>query len=204
MVAEEAASPVPRRRIRADAQRSIEQIVAAADRLIERVGPTVALDEVAKEAGVAPATLYRHFPSRMHLFERVYGDRTARVAEHARALTGAGEPMEDLREWLDTFVSLGVESQSVLAQLMSQGLRQSDAAGNAEQGHRLIVDAVSGLLGRAQEAGAARKDVDAEDLISLVSGVIVALESRPGIAPAERRMRAERALQIILVGISSS
>ncbi|MFE0419634.1 TetR/AcrR family transcriptional regulator [Streptomyces tendae] len=203
MATEKTASPAPRRRVRADAQRSIAQILAAADRLVKRVGPAVPLDEVAREAGVAPATLYRHFPTRMHLFERVYGDRTARVAEHARALTGTGEPMETLRQWLDSFVSLGIESQGVLVQLMAQGLRQSDAAGNAERGHNLVVDAVDGLLRQAQDAGAVRADIDPEDVVFLVSGVILALGSQPGAAPDERRTRADRALHIVLRGISS-
>ncbi|MFH8446023.1 TetR/AcrR family transcriptional regulator [Streptomyces sp. NPDC018026] len=203
MATEKTASPAPRRRVRADAQRSIEQILAAADRLVKRVGPAVPLDEVAREAGVAPATLYRHFPTRMHLFERVYGDRTARVAEHARALTGTGEPMETFRQWLDSFVSLGIESQGVLVQLMAQGLQQSDAAGNAERGHNLVVDAVDGLLRQAQDAGAVRADIDPEDVVFLVSGVILALGSQLGTAPDERRTRADRALHIVLRGISS-
>ncbi|MFE2336631.1 TetR/AcrR family transcriptional regulator [Streptomyces coelicoflavus] len=203
MATEKTASPAPRRRVRADAQRSIEQILAAADRLVKRVGPAVPLDEVAREAGVAPATLYRHFPTRMHLFERVYGDRTARVAEHARALTGTGEPMATFRQWLDSFVSLGIESQGVLVQLMAQGLRQSDAAGNAERGHNLVVDAVDGLLRQAQDAGAVRADIDPEDVVFLVSGVILALGSQPGTTLDERRTRADRALHIVLRGISS-
>ncbi|MBB4684359.1 TetR/AcrR family transcriptional regulator [Amycolatopsis jiangsuensis] len=202
MTAEEMASPAPRRRMRADAQRSIEQIVAAAERLIERVGPGVALEEVAKEAGVGPATLYRHFPSRMHLFERIYGDRTARIAERAHALAGTGEPWETLTQWLGSFVALGLESQGVLIQLMSQGLQQSDAAGNAERGHKLVSEALNGLLNRAKEAAAVREDVDAEDVLSLVSGVVVTVGSRADTTPDERRGQADRALRIVLRGIS--
>ncbi|WP_432992504.1 TetR/AcrR family transcriptional regulator [Dactylosporangium sp. CA-233914] len=200
-MAESAAAPTRRRRPRADAQRSVEQILRAAELLIARDGPSVVLEEVAREAGVGPATLYRHFPSRMHLFERVYRDRTARSAEHAFALADAEEPTEALFEWLREFVALSVEARGVLATLMSQGLRETDPAANAEWGNAVVVKAAGRLLEAAQAAGSVRRDIGAEDLVTLISGVIVALESRADVDAAHQHARAERALRVIFDGL---
>ncbi|UWP86532.1 TetR/AcrR family transcriptional regulator [Dactylosporangium fulvum] len=200
-MAESVAAPTRRRRPRADAQRSVEQILRAAELLVARDGPSVALEEIAREAGVGPATLYRHFPSRMHLFERVYRDRTARVAEHALALTGVEEPTEALLQWLREFVALGIEARGVLSTLMSQGLRETDPTANAEWGHALVVKAAGRLLERAQAAGSVRRDINAEDLVTLVSGVIVALESRANVDAAHHHASAERTLRVIIDGL---
>ncbi|WP_236794734.1 TetR/AcrR family transcriptional regulator [Amycolatopsis sp. GM8] len=200
-MADNAAASTRRRRPRADAQRNIEQIVRAAELLIARHGPAVALEEVAREAGVGPATFYRHFPSRMHLFERVYRDRTARFAERAVELAAAEEPREALIQWLREFITLGIEVRGVLSALISQGLRESDPEGNAEWGHTVLIKAAAGLLEPAQAAGAIRRDIDGEDLVTLIHGVIVAPEARASVDSAHRQASTERALRVIIDGL---
>jgi AcrR family transcriptional regulator len=80
--AERSASlPIAGARIeRADAARNRERILGAARRLISRNGATaVTLDEVAAEAGVGRATLFRRFPDRAALL-------LALLDEHERGL----------------------------------------------------------------------------------------------------------------------
>jgi AcrR family transcriptional regulator len=43
-----------------------------AKRAFSHSGVNASLDEVAKEAGVGPGTLYRHFPTREDLLEAVF------------------------------------------------------------------------------------------------------------------------------------
>lgn len=82
---------------RSDARRNRETIVAAANAVLSGPGNTRLMSEVARRAGVAPATLYRHFPDRYAL--------TAAVLDHllddlaAQVAATAGRP-EELRRLL--------------------------------------------------------------------------------------------------------
>ncbi|MEU1980992.1 TetR/AcrR family transcriptional regulator [Nocardia sp. NPDC019395] len=73
--------------------RSVEQaqaIVAAARRLLQADGAALTTQELAKEAGIALQTFYRHFPSKDELllavFEDVISERTAELEVAAREL----------------------------------------------------------------------------------------------------------------------
>jgi AcrR family transcriptional regulator len=76
------------RRLRADARRNYEQLLAAArDVFVER-GTAAPLDEIARRAGVGIGTLYRRFADRPSLLRAVVIDamaRTLRAAETALA-----------------------------------------------------------------------------------------------------------------------
>src|SRR4051794_12277532 len=72
------------RRLRADARRNRQQLLAAARDVFVEHGPDAPLDEVARRAGVGIATLYRRFPDRATLQRAVALDVLARAAEVAR------------------------------------------------------------------------------------------------------------------------
>ncbi|MFF6959508.1 TetR family transcriptional regulator [Streptomyces sp. NPDC008317] len=203
---DESAAPVPvrKRAPRADSRRNVDRILAAAQTLIEREGPDVTLDEIAKEAGVAPATLYRHFPSRMHLFEGVYRGRVARLASMATELAQRDEPTAALLNWLRQFVDLGVEAQGVLAGLLAQGLRETDPVANTEWGQSLLVSAADLLLRPAQELGAIRDDLTAGQLVALLTGITLAVHTLGGSASASaaRALDAHHALNVLLEGLT--
>ena len=74
---------IPKRGRRADASRNAERLLAAARELVDESGSEVALDEVARQAGVGNATLYRHFPTRGDLLVAVYADEVAGCAGRA-------------------------------------------------------------------------------------------------------------------------
>ena len=58
-----------RRPHRADAARNFDAILAAGRKAFAAGGTDVSLDEIARQAGVGVATLYRNFPSREDLAE---------------------------------------------------------------------------------------------------------------------------------------
>ena len=60
------------RKPRADAQRNRERILEVAKKAFSRHGANTSLDDIAKEVGVGPGTLYRHFPTREELLREVY------------------------------------------------------------------------------------------------------------------------------------
>jgi AcrR family transcriptional regulator len=58
-------------RLRADAARNREGITRAARSLIMANGHAVEMEEIAREAGVAVGTVYRHFPDKTRLLEAI-------------------------------------------------------------------------------------------------------------------------------------
>ena len=64
-----------RARLRADAARNRDAIVAAARQVFGAQGLEASLDEIAQTAGVGNATLYRRFPNRAQLIAEVFADR---------------------------------------------------------------------------------------------------------------------------------
>jgi AcrR family transcriptional regulator len=90
------APPTTTRRRRADADRSVAAILAAA---LEALAgdPDASMAEIARRAGVVRATIYAHFPTRESLLDAVM-EQT--VADVARAMQAAepdrGEPREAL------------------------------------------------------------------------------------------------------------
>src|SRR5579871_1607351 len=71
-------------RLRADARRNRQQLLAAARDVFVELGADAPLDEVARRAGVGIATLYRRFPDRLALQRAVGLDVLAQAAEVAR------------------------------------------------------------------------------------------------------------------------
>ena len=69
------------RRIRADAQRNREQLLAAAVAAFSADSPEITLESIARNAGVGIGTLYRHFPSREALVDAAYRSELARLCD---------------------------------------------------------------------------------------------------------------------------
>lgn len=97
MSSAEAAAVRERPRLRADARRNRERIVAAAREMFVEFGAEVPLDDVARRAGVGNATLYRHFADRRELVHEV-------VLSVLERITGSGEAA--MAEESDAFAAL--------------------------------------------------------------------------------------------------
>jgi AcrR family transcriptional regulator len=93
--------------LRADAARNVQRILDAAARVLAD-DQSKGMAEVATEAGLARATLYRHFPTRADLVEairrRAYDDAAAAIA--ACRLT-EGPPTDALRRLIAGLIAVG-------------------------------------------------------------------------------------------------
>src|ERR687896_1168836 len=87
---------------RADARRNFDALLAAARDAFNRDGIEVALEDIARQAGVGIGTLYRNFPTRSDLVEAVY---VSEIEELVAAARGAieREPWDALETWLRRF-----------------------------------------------------------------------------------------------------
>jgi len=79
-------APTPRPALRIDAQRNRERILEVAKEAFTRSGADTSLDDIAKQAGVGPGTLYRHFPTREDLLVAVYRTEMEKLAAAEKKL----------------------------------------------------------------------------------------------------------------------
>lgn len=160
----------PRRRApRVDAERNQAALLAAARDLFDERGPQVPLDEIARTAGVANATLYRHFPTRTELIVAVYSSEVRELDGLADRLLHADDPGRALAEWLRAFVRHVADKRDLALALPDEptGHRGTLFA----RWHDTMHSAAKNLLVRAQAAGMARSEVDARDLLALATGI---------------------------------
>lgn len=154
------------RRERTDARRNRERLLAVAREVFAEAGPDASLNEIARRAGVGPGTLYRHFPTRQALLAAVLRDRVERLCDQAGELAAGRPPDDALGRWLALFLDHAREHQGMAGALLAQ-----DAGALGIDCHRLILEAVTGLLERAQRLGTARPDLTPGDLLRLVVGI---------------------------------
>ena len=185
-------SPKPQegwRTLRSDARSSIGRILVAARRLLADPG-TATLGQVASEAEVGIATLYRHFPNRRALaravLERVFDEEVepllnefcAGDAARDDLLAVAERLIEILRRERGVVSEVGDPAQ-VTAHFLARDNRLTDT------------------VARAQAVGHLRPDLQAEDL----PGLLAMLTTGPGLLDAEPAIR-RRYLSLMLDGLN--
>ncbi|GII59038.1 TetR family transcriptional regulator [Planotetraspora thailandica] len=178
---------------RADFARNAGLLVSAAKELFDERGPEVALDEIARRAGVGNATLYRHFPTRRDLLVAVYAEEVAALCARGEALLQDTSPVEAFFEWMDDFV-VHVATKRALAFAATESRTER----RTEQFDRWLDSmrsAAGGLLLRAQEDGSIRPDLVVDDLMALVNASALA-----GADPCHAR----RMLRIVRHGIEET
>jgi AcrR family transcriptional regulator len=156
------------RKPRADAQRNRERILEVAKQAFTRSGANASLDDIAKEAGVGPGTLYRHFPTREELLQAVYRSEMEKVAAAERKFAQSMPPIEALRAWLLLFVD-AIETKQLIAPALNTLIgdpKKVFAASYAQ-----MQEAIRALVKRAIKSGDIRKDLDPMDLLRALVGV---------------------------------
>jgi AcrR family transcriptional regulator len=173
------ASPARTRTRRVDAERNRGAILAAARRLFDDRGAEVALDEVAKSAQVANATLYRHFATRADLLVAVYAEEVVELDELSRRLMDRTDPAQAFGEWLRAFVH-HVATKRDLALAIPDG-PDVDRGSRFNEWHDTMRIAAERLLTRAQEAQAVRPEVTVTNLLALASSIALTGRTSAGL-----------------------
>lgn len=148
----EATAPQDHRR--AAAERSIEAILDAAQRLLAE-GADASTSAVAAAAGVSRVTLYAHFPTRGELLQAVAERVIVSNAEAIRAATLTDGPADQaLGRLIDTAWGKLATSRSLLA-----AARRELPDDALIQAHRQINQPILNLIRRGQNEGVFRADV---------------------------------------------
>lgn len=147
--------------LRSDARDNRERILDAARALFSAEGLDVPMREIARRAGVGPATLYRHFPTKQTLVTDAFADQL-----HAcRTLVDEGcadpDPWRGLCLVIEKICELHARDRGFTEAFLSTFPGATDVAA----GRAYTVRAVAGLALRAQESGRLRPDFVLDDLI---------------------------------------
>ena len=137
----------PRRR-RADAQRSIDAIVAAARCLLgER--PDARVEEIAAAAGITRQTVYAHFPSRDALVAAVvHAVREEGLAALDAAHLDDLPPVDAMRKFLEISWQLLERCTVLLEPMMARHSETMD-----DDSHHGVALIISRIVQRGQESG---------------------------------------------------
>jgi AcrR family transcriptional regulator len=156
------------RKPRTDAQRNRERILDVAKEAFTQSAANASLDDIAKQAGVGPGTLYRHFPTREELIEAVYRTEVEKLAAAERSFTDTMPPLDALRGWMLLFVDY-IATKKIIAPALNSMVGGPSKIFEASHGQ--IWEAIRALVKRAVKSGDIRKDLDPIDLLRALIGV---------------------------------
>ncbi|MER6302421.1 helix-turn-helix domain-containing protein [Kitasatospora sp. NPDC001539] len=205
-----AAAPMPGARLRVDARRNLESVLRAAREVFGEFGYGAPMEEVARRAGVGVGTVYRRFPSKEVLVQRIAAEEVAWLTAQAReSLYGGDGAWEALAGYLARAVSTGagrllppeafryaeelgrVPEQrapeppaSVRFDLRGEEARSGAAAepSAADADPRLLLQLLAALVARAGAAGELRPGVTVSDVVLVLTASVPVHAVRPSVS----------------------
>jgi AcrR family transcriptional regulator len=137
--------PEPASPLRRDAQRNLDAIVAAARQVFCDHGLEAPLEEIARQAGVGIATLYRRFPSRVELLDAVLADTVQAHVEVAEQALAMNDPWDGFTYYLEATSRLQATDRGLND---AMGMRFPRAA-TVEAAKTRLFDLVAQVIDRA-------------------------------------------------------
>ncbi|MGV9848740.1 TetR/AcrR family transcriptional regulator [Streptomyces sp. NPDC003442] len=150
--------------LRSDASDNRERILDAARALFATEGLKVPMREIARHAGVGPATLYRHFPTKQMLATEAFTDEM----RACRAIVDEGQAEPD--PWrgfclvIERTCELHARSRGFTEAFMSTFPDAIDFVAEREYALRSMAE----LAHRAKDAGHLRPDFVLDDLVMMI------------------------------------
>lgn len=195
----QASTTTRRTPLRADARRNRERVLDAADAVFSETGPTASTEEVARRAGVAIGTVFRHFPTKEALIEAVVVGRLTQLTVEAGQLSDAADADAAFVAFFRRWVELSATKHQFAAALAHSGADVQQVKNTHPEVVEQLHDAVAGLLRRAQHANRIRQDLTVSDVVALMVG---ASRTHQQVGPdPERRARL---LSVVIGGLRPS
>ncbi|RCK71193.1 TetR/AcrR family transcriptional regulator [Desertihabitans brevis] len=151
--------------LRSDARDNREHVLDAARELFAARGFDVPMREIARRAGVGPATLYRRFATKEELAAEVFGDEMR--ACHAIIEEGLADPdaWHGFCSVVERLCELHARNRGLTAAFSSTFPRAVDLAADRTRAMRLLGD----LVRRAGDTGRLRPDVTVDDIVLVLA-----------------------------------
>lgn len=178
--------------MRADARRNQERILDAAREQITESGTDVPMEQIARAAGVAVGTLYRHYPTKTDLVQAILREHVEELIldaeEAARSVTAPGDAMARIVQLLTDFMASMATNRAIKAAAAALNAAHL-AADQLDRGR----GALRKLVLAAQSDGDIRPEVGPDDVY------LIMISAPTNLAERDR----DRWLEICLAGISS-
>jgi AcrR family transcriptional regulator len=169
-------------RLRKPAEERKSEIVEAALRLADKVGPDrLTTGQIAKAVGLTQAALFRHFPKKQDLWEAVAARIGEKFQQRWMAIErGPADPIDRLRTIVAAQLKLIQSTPAIPAILFSRELHLEN------QALRVIFatfmtnfhSRIEGLIASAQDGGGLRADIAPADAAYLVIGLVQGVAMR--------------------------
>jgi AcrR family transcriptional regulator len=149
---------------RSDARDNRARILDAARAVFGEEGLSAPMREVARHAGVGPATLYRHFPTKQALIVETFAEQRRTCQAAVRDALADPDPWHGFRSLVERICELHAHSRGFADAFMTAFPEAIDFAADREQTLR----AVGELARRAQKTGRLRPGFVLDDLILML------------------------------------
>ncbi|MDQ0614688.1 AcrR family transcriptional regulator [Microbacterium sp. W4I4] len=157
-------SEVRGRPLRRDAQVRYDRLVAAARAEFAARGMDASLERIARDAGVAIGTLYRHFPTRMDLLLAAFEPRLREFLGEAETALQIEDPWDGFVGYLENLFRLQAGDRGFNDFLS----RRFPGNAATESIHDEMCLQIEQVLARAQDAGRVRPDITRADIVNLI------------------------------------
>ncbi|EOD69086.1 TetR family transcriptional regulator [Amycolatopsis vancoresmycina DSM 44592] len=172
---------------RSDARDNRERILEAARAVFAADGLTVPMRRIARHAGVGPATLYRHFPTKEALATAAFAGRMRACYAIVDDGLADPDPGRGFTSTVERLCELHARDRGFTAAFTAEFPHALDFGADRSRALKAIAE----LTRRARAAGHLRPDVQASDVIL----VLLANGGLPAASPAESRRFAVLALR---------
>jgi AcrR family transcriptional regulator len=186
------------RKRRSDFAQNRDTILRAADEAFAEIGPDVSIGAIAERAGVAPATIYRHFKNRHALGEAVYEMRLDLYTDVVTLASENSDAGEAFRQTILGIVDLQAKDKSFRDLIGTYEASLPDLEGTSKLS--LFGSAMLANFDRAREAGAIRADVTNADIALL----LVASEGIARLSTEHSNLPLQRVVNVILDGVMNT
>ncbi|WP_030667034.1 TetR/AcrR family transcriptional regulator [Streptomyces cellulosae] len=150
--------------LRSDALDNRERVLDAARALFATEGLNVPMREIARHAGVGPATLYRRFPTKQTLVTEVFQDQMRACHTIVDEGLADPDPWRGFRRVVERTCELHAHNRGFTEAFMSAFPDAVDFAAD----RAYAMNAIAELARRAKEAGRLRPDFVLDDLILML------------------------------------
>lgn len=157
--------------VRADAARNRESLLAAAEQEFAERGLSASVADIARRAGVAKGTVFRHFATKEDLIASIVCAHIATLTKAARRLSDAADPGTALLE----FLTIAADQRQQHDLTFLQSASESDP--RVSEVRDELHSALGTLVGRAHQSGAIRSDVTETDVFLLMCAPVHVVEN---------------------------
>jgi AcrR family transcriptional regulator len=186
------------RRLRSDAERNRRRLLEATRQAVAEQGPDVAIEAIAKRAGVGVGTVYRRFANKQALLDAVAEDRIAQITQACDTALAEPDAWNGFRQLASFLVETQVRDRGFVHAVGEQLVGPD---GRIAAKGRTALTSVAHVIARAQHAGALRADATLGDVLWILSGLTAPPNPVLAQIVADPVAQVTRSLAIILDGL---